>query len=90
MLRYIGRRDENLCEGHGVVRKEVHLQVRRRLWIRVDHTRDIHDETDRELRNVVARCSLSREENDAWVSLLPLFCSHGFEREVPLCDKINM
>ena len=84
MLRQVRCRDEQLRKGDRVVRKEEHLKVLLCIRVGIDDTRNIHDESDGELRDVVSRSGLAGKEDDARVDLLPLLGSHGFQSQVTL------
>ena len=53
MLADIRRGDEDLGEGHGVVGQEVDAEEVLRIGVDVDDTRDVDDEPDGQLRDVV-------------------------------------
>lgn len=59
MLAEVRSRDEYLSERDRVIRQEEHRKVLRSLWVFVDNSRDVDDETNCELSNVVCRVPIS-------------------------------
>lgn len=59
MLAEVRSRDEYLSERDRVIRQEEHRKVLRSLWVFVDYSRDVDDETNCELSNVVCRVPIS-------------------------------
>ncbi len=66
LLREIGRRNNDLRQAHAVVRDEDHLQFVLYLRIVIDHIRNIVDQMNDVLGNVISRRRFTGKDIDAW------------------------
>lgn len=84
MLADIRGGDEELREADAVVRDEDEVEVVFGVRVLVDDARDVDDEADDELGDVVARGGFAGEDDDARVGLFPLLGRHSLQGEVSL------
>ena len=89
MLGDIGRRDQELGNGNGVVRKEEDGKDTLHIWVGIDDMSNIDDETDGEFRGIVSGGRLPCKKDCTGHNFLTLLWLQGFDGEVTLRIQVN-